>query len=83
MAIAEAWCVSKDDAMLAIGVPTMVSRGYDINAFNAARIYGPLMYPFLTTNWKFVWPTTGRMSIYINQTKSPSSSKMKTVLTHF
>lgn len=57
LTIAEAWCVTKPDAKLAIGVPTMVSRGSDINAFNAHRIYGPVMYPFLTTNWKFVWPT--------------------------
>eukprot|EP00090_Calanus_glacialis_P019225 TRINITY_DN29583_c0_g1_i1.p1 TRINITY_DN29583_c0_g1~~TRINITY_DN29583_c0_g1_i1.p1 ORF type:complete len:137 (-),score=19.68 TRINITY_DN29583_c0_g1_i1:62-472(-) len=57
LTIAEAWCVTKPDAKLAIGVPTMVSRGSDVNAFNAHRIYGPVMYPFLTTNWKFVWPT--------------------------
>ena len=37
----------------------MVSRGHDINAFNAHRIYGPVMYPFLTTNWRFDWPTRG------------------------
>ena len=51
--------MSAKDAVLAMGVPTMVSSGKDINAFNAHRMYGPVMYPFLTTNWKFVWPTRG------------------------
>ena len=50
--------------MLAIGVPTMVRRGYDINAFNAHRIYGPIMYPFLTTNWRFIWPIRGNPNQY-------------------
>ena len=59
IAVAQAWCASAKDAKLAIGVPTMVSRGADINAFNAHRIYGPVMYPFLTTNWRFEWPTRG------------------------
>lgn len=57
LAVAEAWCVSKPNAKLAIGVPTMVGRGKDLNVFNAHRIYGPIMYPFLTSNWRFVWPT--------------------------
>ena len=55
--------MTKPDAKLAIGVPTMVSRGSDVNAFNAHRIYGPVMYPFLTTNWKFVWPTRGKTEL--------------------
>ena len=59
IAVAQAWCASAKDAKLAIGVPTMASRGADINAFNAHRIYGPVMYPFLTTNWRFAWPTRG------------------------
>jgi len=57
LSVAQAWCVSKKNAKLAIGVPTMVSRGADTNAFNAHRIYGPVLYPFLATNWKFEWPT--------------------------
>ena len=64
LAVAEAWCVSAKDAVLAMGVPTMVSRGNDINAFNAHRIYGPVMYSFLTTNWKFVWPTRGKREVH-------------------
>ena len=55
--------MTKPDAKLSIGVPSMVSRGSDINAFNAHRIYGPVMYPFLTTNWKFDWPTRKRVSL--------------------
>ena len=63
--MAQAWCVTNKEAVLALGVPTMVSRGSDINAFNVHRIYGPVMYPFLTTNWRFQWPTAGR-KIYID-----------------
>ena len=66
LAMAQAWCVSKKQAKLAMGVPTMVSRGSDINAFNAHRIYGPVMYPFLTTNWKFEWPTRSKKE-YFNE----------------
>jgi len=57
MAVAEAWCVSKKNAKLAIAVPTKVSKHEDITEFNLHRLYGPVTYPFLTTNWKFVWPT--------------------------
>ena len=24
------------------------------------RIYGPRLYPYLTTNWKFIWPNPGK-----------------------
>eukprot|EP00092_Neocalanus_flemingeri_P054318 GFUD01063962.1.p1 GENE.GFUD01063962.1~~GFUD01063962.1.p1 ORF type:complete len:207 (+),score=23.97 GFUD01063962.1:57-623(+) len=53
--VAQAWCVSKQDAKLAIGVPTFMN-GVDRIEFNAHRVYGPILYPFLTTNWKFIWP---------------------------
>ena len=70
MAVAEAWCVSTKDAHLAIGVPTMVNLGdglgKDINEFNAHRVYGPVLYPFLVTNWKFVFPHKGKSSLYTN-----------------
>ena len=65
LAVAQAWCVSNKQAKLAIGVPTLVSNGSDVNAFNAHKIYGPLMYPFLTTNWKFEWPTRGKEEYFI------------------
>ena len=49
MAVAEAWCVAKPGARLAIGLPTSVSAGYDHIQFNANRIYGPILYPFLVS----------------------------------
>ena len=55
--------MSKKEALLAIAVPTMVSKGQDLNVFNAHKMYGPVMYPFLTTNWKFLWPTNGKNAI--------------------
>lgn len=62
--VAEAWCASSPDAHLVLGVPTDVenrdgSRGHDTVRFNAGRIYGPRLYPYLTTNWKFIWPGEG------------------------
>ena len=47
MSVAEAWCVSTPSAHLALAVPTSVSTGRDWIAYNAHRIYGPLMYPYL------------------------------------
>ena len=43
---------------MAIAVPTAVN-GEDAILFNGAKIYGPRLYPFLTTNWKFTWPSEG------------------------
>ena len=43
---------------LAIAVPTNVN-GKDRIEFNAARVYGPVLYPFLATNWRFTWPLKG------------------------
>ena len=60
MAVAEAWCVCSKYAVIAMGVPTMVSKGLDINVFNQHKVYGPVLYPFLMTNWEFVWPTLGK-----------------------
>ena len=51
MAIAEAWCVTSEEAKLAIAVPTYVSFGKDLLTFNAHRIYGPITYPFLVSSW--------------------------------
>jgi hypothetical protein len=56
--IAQAWCVTKPDARLAIGVPTNVN-GRDRIEFNAHRVYGPILYPYLVTNWRFIWPLEG------------------------
>lgn len=56
LTIARAWCVSSPTAKLAIGVPT---GGMDKIEFNAHRIYGPILYPYLTTNWRFIWSSSG------------------------
>ena len=58
ISIAQAWCVSKPDAKLAIGVPTNVNRRDRIE-FNAGRVYGPILYPYMVTNWGFIWPMDG------------------------
>jgi len=63
--IAKAWCASTPDARLVLGVPTDVQKkdgspGQDTIQFNAHRIYGPRLYPYLTTNWKFIWPNPGK-----------------------
>jgi len=54
--IAQAWCVSKEDAKLVVGVPTFI-HGKDRVEFNAGRVYGPRLYSYLTTNWQFIWPS--------------------------
>ena len=46
MAVAEAWCVTTDQAKLAIGVPVSFQKTGTL-AFNAHRIYGTLNYPYL------------------------------------
>jgi hypothetical protein len=50
--IARAWCVAKSGASLTIAVP---SGGVDHILHNAHRIYGPVRYPYLTSNWHQVW----------------------------
>ncbi len=45
-----AYCLLKPGAQALIGVPT----GPDRLVFNAARLYGPNMYPHLFANWKQV-----------------------------
>ena len=70
MAVAEAWCVTTDQAKLAIGVPVSLQKTGTL-AFNAHRIYGTLNYPYLVqrltrvmvnkskhvqvTNWRYDW----------------------------
>ena len=49
MTVAETWCVSSPNAKLAIAVPTSVSLGADFIPYNAHRIYGPILYPFLVS----------------------------------
>ena len=52
MSVAEAWCVSGPSAQFAMAVPTSVSAGKDTIMFNAHRVYGPVMYPFLVSIFK-------------------------------
>ena len=47
MTVAEAWCVTGDQATLAISVPTSVSVNVEYLPFNAHRIYGPDRYSLL------------------------------------
>eukprot|EP00090_Calanus_glacialis_P038258 TRINITY_DN6683_c0_g1_i4.p1 TRINITY_DN6683_c0_g1~~TRINITY_DN6683_c0_g1_i4.p1 ORF type:complete len:640 (-),score=138.81 TRINITY_DN6683_c0_g1_i4:103-2022(-) len=63
ISIAQAWCASTPEAKLAIAVPTAVN-GEDAILFNGAKIYGPRLYPFLTTNWKFTWPLEDEKRIH-------------------
>ena len=52
MAVAEAWCVTNEDAVLAMAVPTTL-RDTGALWFNLHRIYGAKNFPYLATNWKF------------------------------
>ena len=56
----QAWCVASPGAKLALAVPTSVHSGEDVIEYNAHRVYGPGLYPFLATNWQFSWPMEGR-----------------------
>lgn len=49
IAVARAWCVTKKGGSLTIGVPYIPKRDY--LAFNEARHYGDIRYPYLVTNW--------------------------------
>ena len=64
ISIAQAWCVSKPDAVLAIGTETALKSG-DLVRYNAGRYYGPTLYPFLVTNWKYKWPQGSSFTLEI------------------
>ena len=64
ISIAQAWCVSTPEAKLAIGLPTIMN-GKDRIEFNAHKVYGPRLYPFLVTNWHFIWPPTGDIILQV------------------
>ncbi|XP_023324546.1 uncharacterized protein LOC111698435 isoform X2 [Eurytemora carolleeae] len=59
LTIARVSCVSSPDAKLVIGVPV---AGVDRIEFNAARVYGPILYPYLVTNWKLFWTSAGNFT---------------------
>jgi len=56
LTVARAWCVSSPQAKMVIGVPT---GSFDKLEWNAHRVYGPVLYPYLMTNWKFVLSSRG------------------------
>ena len=49
--VARAWCVTRDGGALVVGV----MYGDDAVLFNACRRYGPVRWPYLTTNWHQEW----------------------------
>ena len=61
--IARAWCVTKIDGSLTIGV--MVDNEKDYIKFNACRYYGKLRYPYLCTNWKQHYRGIGLQRIHV------------------
>ena len=50
IAIARAWCVTKNNGSLTIGV--MFDHDKDYLKYNSARWYGKIRYSYLCTNWK-------------------------------
>lgn len=68
IAIARAWCVTKEGGSLTIGVE--YNNNMDYIRFNADRCYGKIRYPYLTTNWKqyyrgFEGPGIQRVHVFI------------------
>jgi hypothetical protein len=47
MSLARAWCVTKNHGKLVLGVSTGPDRVY----MNSNRVYGPLRWPYLASNW--------------------------------
>ena len=50
--MAKAWCVTKSGGHALVGVPYGKK---DTIEWNAHRVYGPIMWPFLATNWNQIW----------------------------
>ena len=63
IAIARAWCVTREGGSLTIGV--MYDKGKDYLAFNAHRVYGNIRYPYLTTNWQQYYEGRGSQRVYV------------------
>ena len=65
LAIARAWCVTKEDGVLVIGVPWEQDAhgakgvGRDALVYNAHRVTGNLRYPHLATNWELQYRGLG------------------------
>ena len=59
MTVAGAWCMTTEEAQMAIGVPVTRSEGPGVLAFNACRIYSAYNYPYLvrmSTTGSFIIP---------------------------
>lgn len=63
IAIARAWCVTKDGGSLTIGV--MYNYDNEYIEFNAHRWYGKIRYPYLCTNWKQHYRGTGSQRVHV------------------
>lgn len=75
MAVARIWCVTKDDGLLFLGVPS----GPDCVKFNAHRIYGRVRYPFLVTNWEKVDSfTSNDLTFDSKDCSNPQNQKLLT-----
>ena len=61
--IARAWCVTKINGSLTIGV--MFDNDKDYIKYNAGRWYGKLRYPYLCTNWKQHYRGDGSQKIHV------------------
>ena len=63
LAIAKAWCVTRDGGSLTIGVPY---NGIEESLyFNAHRFYGKIRYPYLTTNWHQFYQGKGEQRVFV------------------
>jgi hypothetical protein len=63
IAIARAWCVTKEGGSLTIGV--MYNYDHEYIRFNADRWYGKIRYPYLTTNWKQLYQGRGSQRVHV------------------
>jgi FkbM family methyltransferase len=72
IAIARAWCVTKQGGSLTIGV--MYDYNNDYIRFNAGRWYGKVRFPYLATNWKQFYRGKGsqRVHVFTNGNIKPS-----------
>lgn len=52
LAVARAWCLTKRDGFLVLGLPT--TDGEDSISWNLHRVYGKLRWPLVTANWIFI-----------------------------
>ena len=63
IAVARAWCVTKTGGALTIGV--QYDYDHEYLSFNAARWYGKIRYPYLTTNWKQHYRGHGSQRVHV------------------